>query len=58
MAEYRFVDLPAGRVASGGTGIADAITAELNAAAADGWRVVSALESRIIGKSAFLLERD
>ncbi len=58
MAEYKYVDLPAGKVSAGGTLIADAITAELNAYAAEGWKVVNAVESRLLGKSGFLLERD
>jgi hypothetical protein len=58
MAEYKFVDLPARKVDSGGTDIADAITNELNNYARDGWSVVNATGSRILGKSAFLLVRD
>jgi hypothetical protein len=58
MTEYKFVDLPSGKVDNGGTRIADAITDELNALVGQGWSVVNALDSRIIGKSAFLLRRD
>lgn len=57
MPEYKFVDLPNGKVDTGGTRIADAITTELNAYATGGWTVVTALSSRITGKAAFLLTR-
>ena len=57
MAEYKFVDLPSMKVDSGKALIAEAITRELNAFSTDGWSVVNAVDSRIIGKTGFLLTR-
>lgn len=57
MAEYKYVDLPSKKVDNGGTLIADAITVELNELLEQGWAVDHALESRISGKTAFVLRR-
>ena len=57
MPQYKYIDLPAGKTDSGGTIRAEAITRELNALADQGWRVINALPSILLGKVGFALER-